>query len=280
MRLSIVTPSYNQGPYIERTIQSVLDQAYPDLEYWVMDGGSTDSTVEILRRYEDRLQWISEKDKGQGDAVNKGFQRATGDILGWLNSDDTYTPEAFRTVMEYFEAHPEINFVCGACQMIDEEDRVLYVKQDCAFNLRRLVRMGVSNVVQPTVFFRRELLEKAGAVDISYRHGMDYELWCRMGPHIRAHYFTQPLANWRYQADSKTCSQRHISIEEGKLIRSRYLQSKWELPWCWYYDFRVKLYLVLEPYLFRWKPEKNPAGRLPDSELVSEEASSRAGTRN
>lgn len=259
MRLSIVTPSYNQGRYIERTIQSVLDQGYPELEYWVIDGGSTDETLDIVRQYEDRLQWISEKDKGQGDAVNKGFQRATGDVIGWLNSDDTYTPGAFEKVMKVFNERPEVDFVSGDIYMIDEQDHPLRYRRAGPFNLRHLVRMGVSYVFQPSVFFRKSLLDQVGGCDLSFKHGIDYDLWCRMGEIATTHYIPEALANWRYQEMSKTCSERYISLDEGKRIRQKYLKSKWELPWCYYYDFRVWLYLQLEPYLIRWKPENTEA---------------------
>lgn len=255
MRLSIITPSYNQGPYIERTIQSVLSQGCPDLEYWVIDGGSADQTVDILRRYEDRLSWVSEKDRGQGDAVNKGFHRSTGEVIGWLNSDDTYAPGALKAVMKAFEENPEANFVSGDCNMIDEEDRLLRARKAGPFNLKRLVRMGVCYLFQPSIFFRRSLLETVGGCDITFKHGMDYDLWCRMGPYVKPIYIEKPLANWRYQDSSKTCSERHVSLEEGKKIRKRYLKNKLELPWCWYYDLRVQLYLLAEPYLLRRNPQ-------------------------
>ena len=251
MRLTIVTPSYNQGAYIERTLRSVHEPGYADLEHWVIDGGSTDATVDVLKRYEDRLDWISEKDGGQADAVNKGFRRATGEVIGWLNSDDTYVPGTLDKVMALFAARPEIDLVCGDCNMIDEADRLLRTRRAGPFDLRKLVRMGVSYVFQPTVFFRRSLLDAAGECDASLRHGMDYDLWCRMGRYARPCYLPEPLANWRYQPESKTCSERHVSIAEGRMIRKRYSRGLVDLPWSLYYDLRVKLYLLAEPLLLR-----------------------------
>ena len=118
-RISIVTPSYNQGAFLEETIRSVLLQGYPNLEYIVMDGGSTDGSVEVLRSFGDRVQWVSQNDGGQSDAINQGFARLGGDVLGWLNSDDTFAPGAFRTVMEFMAAHPDVALVYGDADFID-----------------------------------------------------------------------------------------------------------------------------------------------------------------
>src|SRR5438128_2672833 len=122
MRVSIVTPSYNQARFIERTIRSVLDQDHRDVEYIVVDGGSTDGTAGILERYSDRIVWTSERDRGQSDAINKGLHRATGEIVAFLNSDDTYEPGALSAVVAFFSANPEARWVYGKCRIIDEND--------------------------------------------------------------------------------------------------------------------------------------------------------------
>ena len=128
-KISIITPSYNQGQFLEQTILSILSQDYPNLEYIIMDGGSSDNSVEIIRKHEDNLTyWVSEPDKGQSDAINKGFQRATGDILTWLNSDDYYLPGTLHTVAEYFTQHPDVECIYGDLQVVASNGDLLYVR--------------------------------------------------------------------------------------------------------------------------------------------------------
>lgn len=178
-RISLVTPSYGQGDFIERTILSVLDQNYPNLEYWVQDGGSKDNTVQVLRSYEDRLAgWQSESDSGQSEAINRGFRRSTGDIMGWLNSDDLLLPGALATVDDYFARHPDVDVVYGNRLMIDEEDR----------EIGRWIMPGHDSsalswadyIPQETLFWRRRIWEKAGGqIDESFRFAMDWDLLVR-----------------------------------------------------------------------------------------------------
>ncbi|NVO00781.1 MAG: glycosyltransferase, partial [Geobacteraceae bacterium] len=135
-KITIVTPSYNQGRFLEKTILSVLDQGYPNLEYIVIDGGSTDESVEIIKKYADRLTyWVSEPDRGQSHAINKGFERATGEIFGWLNSDDWYHPGALQAVAEAFAANPDVGAVVGAGEMVDEEGKQLIYKSTTKVDL-------------------------------------------------------------------------------------------------------------------------------------------------
>lgn len=167
-KISIITPSYNQAPYIEATLRSVLDeQDYPNLEYWVIDGGSTDGTLDILRRYEGRLRWISEPDGGQADAINKGMRLATGDILAWMNSDDLYAPGALRVAGEYFAAHPETMFLYGDALAIDEHDASHGIRVHVrAADADYLVNTG-DPIVQPASFWRREVWPAATRSRIS-----------------------------------------------------------------------------------------------------------------
>jgi glycosyltransferase involved in cell wall biosynthesis len=260
MRLSIVTPSYNQAQYIERTIESVLGQNYPDLEYWVIDGGSTDGTLDLLRRYEGRLHWISEKDNGQSDAINKGWARCTGDVVAWTNSDDTYAPGSFEKVMKVFGERPDVDFVCGDIHYIDEEDRILKWDSGGPFDVRRHIRMGYCLVHNQSAFYRRSLLRKVGGgVDTSLHYAMDFDLFCRMGLAGKSHYIPEVLGNFRYQPQSKTSTGPRKMTRESRMVRSRYLNGWSDRPWTWYYDFRVELYLLLEPYLLRRKAGQ-PAG--------------------
>lgn len=259
MRLSIVTPSLNQGKYIERTIKSVLDQNYPDLEYWVTDGGSTDETLDILRRYEDRLHWLSEKDKGQSDAVNKGWTRCTGEVVGWTNSDDTYEPGSFEKVMRVFREHPEVEMVCGDMQVIDEEGYPLRRFVGGPFNARNHIRMGVCAVYNQSVFWRKSLLDRVGYLDTTLRYSMDYDLFCRMEG-VKTYYISEVLGNYRFQPESITCTVRPKMIKESRSVRRRYMKTGTDVLMSRYWDFRVNLYSLLEPYLLRRRGAPTRAG--------------------
>ncbi len=165
--VSIVTPSYNQGAFIEETIRSVLSQDYPRIEYIVVDGGSTDGTLSILRKYGDHLTWFSEPDKGQSDAINKGFRKSHGEILAWLNSDDIYLPGAVRTAAGYLAVHPEVAMVYGDCHMVDEQGQVvgrsIWIED---FDLMRLVE-DLNYIHQPAAFFCRQAFEGVGMSGLS-----------------------------------------------------------------------------------------------------------------
>ena len=177
---TIVTPSYNQGRFIRQTIDSVLLQGYPDLDYWVIDGGSTDDTVKILKGYGKRVNWLSEKDNGQADAINKGFARAKGEILAWLNSDDYYEPGTLKKVATYFDSHPEVDFLFGDMNFVDEKGSH---PQQCNYlsdySFARLLKYCY--ICQPSVFFRRSVLKKVGYLDTHYTYAFDYDYWLRIG---------------------------------------------------------------------------------------------------
>jgi glycosyltransferase involved in cell wall biosynthesis len=203
--ITIVTPSYNQSRYLEQTIQSVLQQDYPALEYFVIDGGSTDSSAEIIRRYENQLSgWVSEKDRGQADAINKGFQRANGEFIAWLNSDDLYQPGAIRTAIKTFQNHPEAGLVYGNVLSIDEHSRPFNLQTFKPYTLKDLMAFNI--ISQPAVFMRRSVLEQAGHLGLDYHLLLDHHLWLRMAALAPLVYLPQTLAAARYHAEAKNLS--------------------------------------------------------------------------
>jgi glycosyltransferase involved in cell wall biosynthesis len=204
-RITIVTPSFNQGQFIAETIESVAAQRYPDLEHIVMDGGSTDGTLEILQRYP-HLVVVSERDKGQADAINKGFARATGDIWGFLNSDDTLLPGALDAVVSAIDPAQGRHLVVGRCFFIDEKGRSLGVEHPSGFTtFTRLLAVWKGHTIpQPAVFWTPEVWRRSGGMDLSLRFHLDYDLFCRFARHYRFHPIDQVLATYRLHAESKT----------------------------------------------------------------------------
>lgn len=228
MRITVVTPSFNQGIYIRRTIESVLSQDIDDLEFIVMDGGSTDGTVDILKEYDKRLIWRSEHDKGQADAVNKGIMEAHGDIIGWLNSDDIYYPDAIKKVLDVFERNPEINVVYGNANHIREDDSVIeeYYTED--FDYERL--KDVCFICQPSVFFRKKIVDKYGYLDEKLQYCMDYEYWLRLGKGEKFFRLDELLAGSRLYEDNKTLGNRR-KVHEEMLIMQEKLFGKASEKW-------------------------------------------------
>ncbi|MBE2182635.1 MAG: glycosyltransferase [Anaerolineae bacterium] len=220
--VSIITPSFNQAGFIEATIESVLTQDYPNIEYLVIDGGSTDGTLDILRRYEGRLKWISERDQGQADAINKGMSRATGQILGWLNSDDLYVPGAIRSVVETFTRQPEAMFVYGDAEAIDEHDNSygtrIHVHQTDA---DELIQMG-DPIVQPASFWRAEVWQTCGELDLSLHYTLDYEYWMRVAKRYPLTYIPVILAKERLYAGAKTFKGAIERVDELEAVARRH----------------------------------------------------------
>ena len=204
-RVSIVTPSYNQARFLEQTIQSVLEQDYPNLEYFVMDGGSTDGSLEIIQRYAPRLAgWVCEKDRGQTDALNKGFARATGQILAWLNSDDTYEPGAVSAAVAALTSRPDAAAIYGEANFIDENGRTIGRFPAAQTDLPRL-RRGYVHVPQQATFFRGDLWRAIGPLDPSFYFAMDYDLWVRLAGRGPLVYLPgQVWANFRLHSGAKT----------------------------------------------------------------------------
>jgi glycosyltransferase involved in cell wall biosynthesis len=202
--VSIVTPSLDQGRFIRATIESILSQDYPNLEYWVMDGGSKDATLEILRSYGDRLYWVSEADGGQSQAVNKGWKRSQGEILGWVNADDLLEPLAVRFAVDALLARPDVGALYGDTVYIDEVDKVMQAYPTRPFNYEALVGETENFIPQPSVFMRRNVLEKAGFLNEALHYVMDYDLWLRIGLITPMEYLPIKMAALRLHASAKT----------------------------------------------------------------------------
>ena len=202
--VSIITPSFNQAQYLEETILSVLNLEYNNIEYIIIDGGSTDGSVDIIKKYEDRLKaWISEPDKGQTDAINKGFGMAKGEFLAWINSDDTYLPYAVSEAISLFRENPELGLVYGDCNFIDKNGMVIGKFNAQQTNYRRLRRGGVY-IPQQSSFFRADLWRKVGPLDPSFYFAMDYDLWVRLAREAPVLYHPGMWANFRLHDDAKT----------------------------------------------------------------------------
>jgi glycosyltransferase involved in cell wall biosynthesis len=212
-RLALVTPSYNQGQFLKRTIDSVLGQNYPHIDYVVMDGGSTDESVAILRSYGDKLKWVSEPDNGQTHAINKGFARTTGAIRGYLNSDDTLLPGAVEKVVNYFLAHSACDTVYGKAHLTDAEDKVLGDYNTADYSFQRLLEDCC--ICQPAAFWRASIAERVGPFDESLHLSMDYDYWMRidlLGGRIE--HLHDYLACSRVHDATKTMTQRTQVFEE------------------------------------------------------------------
>lgn len=224
VRFSVVMPSFNQARFISRSLNSVINQEYEGVELIVMDGGSQDGTREILERYSQRIAvWRSERDQGQSDALNKGFRCASGEVFGWLNSDDLYLPGALHHVAQIFGAHPEVELVYGDWLTIDGNDRVIEHCPALAPSRTRLVTEGFFCNAQ-AMFWRRSLQERVGEFDTRLHYTMDYDLMLRMISAAGAHAFfrtDRPLGCFRLHPDQKTGSAADRSAEEHRRLNER-----------------------------------------------------------
>jgi glycosyltransferase involved in cell wall biosynthesis len=223
-RVSLVTPSFNQARFLEDTILSVLNQGYPDLEYMVIDGGSTDGSPEVIRRHADRLAyWESTPDQGQSHAINKGWQRATGKYLWWLNSDDMLTPDSLASAVRYLEANPAVDLIYGDLLSIDGEGQPLGVWSLRDFDFADFMING-GHVAQPGGLARRETVGRVGYLDEGLHYLMDWDFWMRLGlSGGRLIHLPQTLAMYRVYDEAKTGAGSPVSVQERYLLNERLL---------------------------------------------------------
>lgn len=215
--VSIVTPSFNQAAFLEQTIHSVLIQDYPRLEYIIVDGGSDDGSLEIIRKYSDQLAWwVSEPDRGQAQAINKGLSRARGEILAWLNSDDMYLPGAVAAAVGAFRDHPGTGLVLGNAVTIDQDNRPLNDLKFGEVSLQDLISFRV--ICQPAVFMRRQAFEKAGGLDESYHMLLDHHLWIRVARNHKLVHVPEILAFARHHPGAKNVAQAERFGQEAYRI--------------------------------------------------------------
>lgn len=227
LKISVVTPTYNQAHFIERTIESILGQDYPELEYIVMDGKSNDGTVDILKRYGNRIIWKSEKDSGQSEAINKGLRMATGDVVAFLNSDDTYEPGALRSVAKFFSDNPDIMWAYGKCKIINENDveirrPITWYKNFLLKNYSFNKLLSENFISQPATFWRRDILDEIGYINEKEHYTMDYEYWLRIGQKYPAGVIYEYLANFRMYNTSKSGSLANPQFKDELRIAKKF----------------------------------------------------------
>ena len=244
-RVSIVTPSYNQASFLEETICSVIDQGYPNLEYFIIDGGSKDGSLEIIKKYSKHLAgWISETDQGQTDAINKGFARATGDVFAWLNSDDTYQPGAISEAVAYLEAYPKTGMVYGDANLIDEGGKVIGKFPARQTDYSHLMR-GYVHIPQQASFFRSEHWKQVGPLDPTFYFAMDYDLWVRLSRRTQLDYVPRLWANFRLHGSAKSVASDDRCWPE--MLRVYQREGGKTLSWL---VFKAKI----RPLVYGWLP--------------------------
>ena len=223
-KVSIVTPSYNQGQFIEETIRSVLLQGYPNLEYIIIDGGSIDNSVGVIKKYEKWLAyWVSEKDKGQTHAINKGLKRSHGEIIAYLNSDDMYVDGAIQRAVEYFGEHQDVDILYGDCRIVNERSDTISFWRSQEFDL--FSELCRNFIYQPTVFMKRSVLDRVGYFDEGLHYTMDTDYWYRAALHVKFSYVPTELAVFRITGDSKTARSWAPFVHERERVLMRFFHT-------------------------------------------------------
>lgn len=220
-KISIVTPSYNQAEFLERTILSVLNQNYPNLEYIIIDGGSTDGSIDIIKKYEKYFAyWVSEKDRGQSNALNKGFRIATGDLVGWQNSDDIYLPQAFEKIVKAYRNNPDYDVHFGNIYFISPDDNIIRDLRFVRFSPFSLIYEGTV-LANQSAFLSRSLFQRYGYLDERYKFTMDYEFWVRIR-NGKFFFIREFLGGFRLHNDAKTAKISEIGFNEHRTVLMTY----------------------------------------------------------
>lgn len=223
--VSVVTPAYNQADFLRDTLESVLAQDYPNIEHQVIDDGSTDTTPEILAEYADRITIERHENRGQTPTINKGWARAKGEILTWLNSDDTFLPGAVTKAVEYFNEHPEVAIVFGDTLFTGPDGSPLErSKPREEFDYRRFVLQCENPIAQPSAFIRREVIDDVGFLDPQFYYFMDWDFWLRAGLRHRIAYFPELLSTYRLHPDSKTVAQANKAAPELEYMYRKFFE--------------------------------------------------------
>ncbi len=254
-KISIITPSYNQGQFLEETILSVLNQDYPNLEYLIIDGGSSDNSVEIIKKYEKHLAyWVSEPDKGQADAINKGFSKCTGDILCWLNSDDVLKSDSLQLVSDFFLLNRDIDCIIGDLEIINERGGLLVLKKSVPFDFKMHLYTACL-IPQPATFFTRKVWQETGELDYRLNYQMDYEYFLRMADKgFNFALLRKPLAQFRLHENSKSISDYKTEFFKDQiLIQNKYIPKYIEKNKYKKKILRImKMYYKIKMYLIRF----------------------------
>ena len=231
MLVSIVIPSYNQAGFLEASLRSVLEQDYPEIEVLLVDGGSTDGSLEIIRKYADRLAWwVSEKDGGHADALNKGFAHARGEIFAWLNSDDTYYPGAVSEAVAYLQAHPEVGMVYADADLTDKDGRIIGRFASRPTDYRRLLR-GSVHIPQATTFYRAEVWRRLGPLSLELFFSFDYDMWVRFAKVSRLQYLPRRWATFRLHDEGKSVRNDDLCYPDMLKVHERETGHRLSLLW-------------------------------------------------
>lgn len=228
--VTVITPAYNQGIFLRETIESVLSQDYPNIELFVINDGSTDETEAILKEYTGRIRWETQKNMGQTPTINKGWQQTNGEIITWLNSDDTFLPGGVRTGVEYLLNNPDTSIVFGETLLTEADGTPLPPpKKEMTFNYKRFVSKCNNTVCQPSTFIWRKVIDKVGELDPSFYYFMDWDLWLRAGLYFKIVHIPDVLSTYRLHAESKTVAQSLKAAVELQYMYDKYF-SRPDLP--------------------------------------------------